>query len=69
MVAPKADALTCTQCHGKSGRLQKVQGIYMPGRDGKPWLDTLGWLAALGALLGVLFHGGLRVYLSNRKAV
>ena len=69
MVAPKEDALTCTQCHSKSGRLQKVAGIYMPGRDGKPWLDTLGWLAALGTLIGVLFHGGLRVYLANRKAV
>ncbi|MBI4984158.1 MAG: tetrathionate reductase family octaheme c-type cytochrome [Rhodocyclales bacterium] len=69
MVAPKEDALTCTQCHSRSGRLQKVQGIYMPGRDGKPWLDTLGWLAALGTLAGVLFHGGLRIYLAHRKAV
>lgn len=69
MVAPKEDALTCTQCHSKSGRLQKVQGLYMPGRDGKPWLDLLGGFAALGTLLGVLFHGGLRIYLANRKAV
>jgi octaheme c-type cytochrome (tetrathionate reductase family) len=67
MVAPKEDALTCTQCHSKSGRLQKVEGIYMPGRDSKPWLDRLGWLAVLGALLGVLAHGGMRIYL-NRKA-
>ncbi|MDO8930860.1 MAG: tetrathionate reductase family octaheme c-type cytochrome [Rhodocyclaceae bacterium] len=66
MVAPKADALTCTQCHSKSGRLQKVQGIYMPGRDGKEWLDLIGWLAALGTLGGVLFHGGLRVYLARK---
>lgn len=66
MVAPKADALTCTQCHSKSGRLQKVKGIYMPGRDGKPWLDTIGWLAALGTLVGVLFHGALRIYMARK---
>ncbi|MBL8492202.1 MAG: tetrathionate reductase family octaheme c-type cytochrome [Rhodocyclaceae bacterium] len=68
MVAPKQDALTCTQCHSHNGRLQKVEGIYMPGRDGKPWLDWIGWLAALGTLVGVIFHGGLRIYLANRKA-
>ena len=66
MVAPKADALTCTQCHSKSGRLQKVKGIYMPGRDGKPWLDTIGWLAALGTLVGVLIHGALRIYMARK---
>jgi hypothetical protein len=38
----------------------------MPGRDGKPWLDTIGWLAALGTLIGVLLHGGLRIYMSRK---
>ncbi len=66
MVAPKEDALTCTQCHSKHGRLQKVEGIYMPGRDNTAWLDTLGWLAVLGALVGVLAHGAVRVYLSRK---
>ncbi|MDK9723870.1 MAG: tetrathionate reductase family octaheme c-type cytochrome [Sterolibacteriaceae bacterium MAG5] len=67
MVAPKEDALTCTQCHSKSGRLQNVKGIYLPGRDANPWLDLLGGLAALGTLLGVIAHGALRIYM-NRKA-
>ena len=67
MVAPKEDALTCTQCHSKSGRLQGVEGIYMPGRDNKPWLDTLGWLAVLGTLFGVMVHGGVRIYLSRKE--
>jgi octaheme c-type cytochrome (tetrathionate reductase family) len=67
MVAPKEDALTCTQCHSKNGRLQNVKGIYMPGRDGNRWLDIFGWLAVFGTLFGVLAHGGLRLYL-NRKA-
>jgi octaheme c-type cytochrome (tetrathionate reductase family) len=66
MVAPKEDALTCTQCHSKSGRLQGVKGIYMPGRDSTGWLDTIGWLAALGTLIGVLGHGALRIYLSRK---
>lgn len=66
MVAPKEDALTCTQCHSKSGRLQGIQGIYMPGRDANKWLDLLGWLAALGTLVGVMGHGALRVYMSRK---
>ena len=66
MVAPKADALTCAQCHSKSGRLQNVAGIYMPGRDSNHILDFIGWLAALAALIGVVVHGGLRVYLSRK---
>jgi len=66
MVAPKDDALKCTQCHSHHGRLQKVAGIYMPGRDANPYLNFLGWAAALLTFLGVLIHGALRIYL-NRK--
>jgi len=66
MVAPKEDALTCTQCHSKSGRLQGIQGIYMPGRDANKWLDMIGWLAALGTLVGVIGHGALRIYMSRK---
>ena len=67
MVAPKADALTCTQCHSKNGRLQGIDGVYLPRRDANGWLDRLGWLAALATLIGVAIHGGLRVYLSSKK--
>jgi octaheme c-type cytochrome (tetrathionate reductase family) len=67
MVAPKEDALTCTQCHKQGGRLEGVEGIYMPGRDGNKYLNLIGWLAALGTLIGVILHGGLRIYM-NRKA-
>ncbi|MBU1237311.1 MAG: tetrathionate reductase family octaheme c-type cytochrome [Gammaproteobacteria bacterium] len=66
MVAPKEDALSCTQCHSKSGRLQGVSGIYMPGRDSTGWLDAIGWLAALGTLIGVLGHGALRIYMARK---
>jgi octaheme c-type cytochrome (tetrathionate reductase family) len=66
MVAPKADALTCTQCHSKHGRLAGIEGIYMPRRDANGWLDLAGWLVALGTLLGVIAHGGLRIYLARK---
>jgi len=64
MVAPKKDALTCAQCHAPRagvGRLDKVPGIYMPGRHGNELLDTAGWGLAGLALLGVVVHGGLRI--------
>jgi octaheme c-type cytochrome (tetrathionate reductase family) len=67
MVAPKEDALSCQQCHAKGGRLDKVPGIYIPARDNIPWLDRIGWLAVFAALIGVLVHGGLRIYLSRKK--
>ena len=70
MVAPKEDALTCAQCHQPSvgiGRLDKVPGIYVPGRHANPWLDTLGWSFAGLALLGVIAHGGGRIYAARKQ--
>ncbi|MCS6785725.1 MAG: tetrathionate reductase family octaheme c-type cytochrome [Thiobacillaceae bacterium] len=62
MVAPKEDALACAECHSRDGRLAKVEGVYIPGRDHIPLLDqTAKWLAIL-ALAGVLVHAGIRVY-------
>jgi hypothetical protein len=66
MVAPKADALTCTQCHSKSGRLQGIKGVYIPRRDANGMLDLIGWLLAAATLAGVLIHGGLRTYLGRK---
>jgi octaheme c-type cytochrome (tetrathionate reductase family) len=66
MVAPKADALTCTQCHAKEGRLHAVKGVYLPRRDANGLLDLIGWLLVLGTLVGVAIHGGIRVYLSRK---
>jgi octaheme c-type cytochrome (tetrathionate reductase family) len=58
MVAPKDNVVACTECHtGKDSRLAKLGGFYMPGRDGAKWLDTLGWMAVLSALAGVVLHG------------
>ena len=66
MVAPKEDALDCGECHSKEGRLEGLDGFYMPGRDGFKWLDILGYLVLGGALLGVLLHGLLRKLFSKK---
>ncbi|WP_211097387.1 tetrathionate reductase family octaheme c-type cytochrome [Herbaspirillum sp. ST 5-3] len=63
MVAPKERALDCVECHSSAGRLEKVSGIYIPGRssDHASWLDGAGWTIAALALLGVVLHGLGRV--------
>lgn len=61
MVAPKEKALHCNDCHAKGGRLDKIDGIYIPGRDHNAIVELLGWLACGGALAGVLLHGAIRV--------
>ena len=57
MVSPKEQALGCTDCHSRDGRLAEVKGFYMPGRDRFEWLDNIGWLMVLGTLGGVGLHG------------
>jgi hypothetical protein len=60
MVAPKEKALACDACHSRNGRLDKLTGFYMPGRDTHAPLDWMGWGAVFLALLGVSIHGILR---------
>lgn len=67
MVAPKEDALSCAQCHSKNGRLKGIEGVYMPSRDGNRLLDLAGWTLVLWSLIGVLIHGGIRIYTSKKK--
>ena len=69
MVASKDKALGCVACHASGGRLEKVPGIYIPGRgsDHAGWLDAAGWAIATLTLLGVLAHGLMRVIVSRRK--
>lgn len=68
MVAPAEKALACADCHSKDGRLAKLAGVYMPGRDANPWIDRIGWLLVLATLAGVLVHGLLRIVVGRRKA-
>lgn len=68
MVAPKEDAVRCTECHSKNGRLEGVKGVYMPGRDTFKWLDWIGFAAFGLTILGVLFHGLLRFIFRRRNS-
>jgi octaheme c-type cytochrome (tetrathionate reductase family) len=68
MVAPKDNVVACNECHTiENSRLAAINGVYMPGRDRISMLDTLGWVAALGALLGVSLHGLGRIFTNGRK--
>ena len=68
MVAPKDKAVGCVECHVKNGRLEGVEGVYLPGRDANSLVDKLGWGLALLTLLGVLGHGAMRL-VTRRKNV
>ncbi|NDP37907.1 MAG: tetrathionate reductase family octaheme c-type cytochrome [Rhodoferax sp.] len=69
MVAPKEKALGCVECHASKGRLDKIDGVYMPGRtrDHARWLEIGGWLVAALVLLGVLGHGLIRIVANKRN--
>jgi hypothetical protein len=69
MVAPKDQVVNCGECHvRKEGRIANLTGFYMPGRNYNRWINTLGWVAVLGALLGISIHGMGRVFTNgNRK--
>jgi octaheme c-type cytochrome (tetrathionate reductase family) len=69
MVAPKTKALGCVQCHADGGRLQDIDGVYMPGRsrDHQPWIERIGLLVTALAFAGVLLHGLIRVILWLRR--
>ncbi|MRR50610.1 MAG: tetrathionate reductase family octaheme c-type cytochrome [Rhodocyclaceae bacterium] len=67
MVAAKDKALGCAECHAKDGRLQGIEGVYLPGRgDIHPWITKGGWILALLTLLGVCGHGVIRI-VAGRK--
>jgi octaheme c-type cytochrome (tetrathionate reductase family) len=67
MVAPAAQALSCADCHQEPGRLDAVQGVYIPGRSRVPWIDWIGWLMVVGTGAGVAGHGFLRTIMHTRR--
>lgn len=70
MVAPKEKAVACAECHASGGRLEKIDGVYMPGRgrDHAGWLDMGGWAIAALTLLLVLGHGISRFIAYKRNS-
>jgi octaheme c-type cytochrome (tetrathionate reductase family) len=49
MVAPSEDAVACGECHARDGRMNEIEGVYIPGRDAHPWIGRIA-LAVIGLL-------------------
>jgi octaheme c-type cytochrome (tetrathionate reductase family) len=68
MVAPKEQAVGCSQCHTReNSRLSALRDFYMPARDRNKTVDLFGRLALLGALGAVLVHGAARGITARRR--
>ncbi|QKV17016.1 tetrathionate reductase family octaheme c-type cytochrome [Oricola thermophila] len=63
MVAPSENALDCEACHAEDGRLARLAGFYMPGRDPGGTVDRIGLAILLAAIAGVFGHAILRLVL------
>jgi octaheme c-type cytochrome (tetrathionate reductase family) len=66
MVAPKDQALGCTECHARNGRLAGIEGVYLPAQHNNKLVDTVGWAVVFMAILGVLGHGLIRVIAARK---
>ena len=68
MIPPKEKALKCAECHvRKGGRLEKIAGVFIPGRDGFPGLDRIGTLSCVLTLALVLAHGLFRIVITLKR--
>ena len=68
MVAPKDEAVGCAECHTRNnGRLAKLPGFYLPGRDFNKPIDFMGHLLIIAALLGVIIHTIIRIVVSVKR--
>ncbi len=63
MVSPKEQAVSCAECHTRNnGRLAKLTGFYLPGRDRNVPLDILGIWAFFLTLGAVMVHAFIRIF-------
>ncbi|MBF0346166.1 MAG: tetrathionate reductase family octaheme c-type cytochrome [Magnetococcales bacterium] len=67
MIAPKEQALKCKDCHRNGGRMDGVEGIYMPGRKNNPLLHTIGSVLVILTLTGTLIHASMRIFMRSRN--
>ncbi len=67
MVASSEQSLKCIDCHSDLGRLEKLDGFYMPGRDQNKLADTLGILMVFASIGGIMIHTLLRTRLHKNK--
>jgi octaheme c-type cytochrome (tetrathionate reductase family) len=66
MVSKSSEALSCTECHSHDGRLKELNDFYLIGRDSSSWIDWMGILMIVGALIGVTIHASLRIFKSKK---
>ncbi|CCO22365.1 tetrathionate reductase family octaheme c-type cytochrome [Maridesulfovibrio hydrothermalis] len=67
MVAPKDKAVACEECHSKQGRLEKLNCLYLPGRDSSAVVDAGGWFIVIASAVGVILHALGRFFMKGRK--
>lgn len=68
MVAPKSQALSCTECHSReNSRLAGLTDFYLPARDRNLWIDTIGTMSILVTLVGIGLHTILRIVAHYRN--
>lgn len=69
MVSTKENSVQCNECHTREddGRLAKLTGFYLPGRDRNISLDFIGGMLFIISLLGVLIHGAVRAFVAIKK--
>ena len=68
MVSPKSQSVSCAECHTpNNGRLAKLTGFYLPGRDRNKPLDFLGYWMFILALIAVFGHAAIRISMNIAK--
>ena len=68
MVSPKEDVVSCKECHSRNdSRLAGLTDFYMPGRDYNASVEKGGIILIILSLMGVLFHGILRLFFSFKR--
>ncbi|HHE47114.1 MAG TPA: cytochrome C, partial [Bacteroidetes bacterium] len=67
MVSPKEGALTCTECHTRTGsRLASLTDFYLPGRDSNRFVEIIGKILLILSVIGVLIHALMRIIASKK---
>lgn len=68
MVAPKAQAVQCNECHVReNSRLAGLTGFYMPGRDYDQRVEMLGFSLFWMTVIGITVHGTVRIYMAMKR--
>ncbi len=70
MVSTKEKSLKCTDCHStENSRLAGLTDFYMPARDRNSFVENVGYAMIILSLIGVLFHGAIRIFSSKKNKV